>query len=91
MGIHERENIIRLGSLVLRAIVSIPAEPQSKEGFFEKKNVFQSKRSVSYLGYSLSGIKYRDLLQDMANPWSSVLSQCFAHLCHGAERSVVAT
>ena len=64
----KEEDLIRVGALVLRAVMSIPCNRQNKEGFFEKRSVqVNKKKSVAYLGYTLSGMRYRDKLQAMAD------------------------
>lgn len=61
------ENLIRVGALVLKAIMSIPADSGIKEGFFERKMVSKGrKKQVYYLAFSQSGIIYRDAIQRMA-------------------------
>ena len=57
-----------LGALLLRAVMSIPADADTKEGFFESRKVQQSRtKIVNYLGYTKTGLKYRDKLQEAAN------------------------
>ena len=62
------EDLIRVGALVLKAIMSVPVDNETKEGFFETKKLWVSKlKEVRYLGYSFTGIKFRDVLQEMAD------------------------
>lgn len=62
------EEKISVGALVLKAIMSVPADRESREGFFESRVIQESKtKSIRYLAFSKAGIKYRDLLQRMAN------------------------
>jgi DNA-directed RNA polymerase len=62
------ESLIRVGSLVLRAIMSIPADEISSEGFFEiKKLNLSAKFEKDYLMFSKTGLLYRDLLQQMSD------------------------
>ena len=62
------EEHISVGALALRAVMSIPCNKANKEGFFETKKIRTSKtKEVCYLGYSKSGIMYRDKLQAMAD------------------------
>jgi DNA-directed RNA polymerase len=62
------EDIIRVGALALRAVMSIPVDQDTKEGFFETRKVSHSKtKQVNYLAFSLTGIKYRDHLQELTN------------------------
>ena len=57
-----------IGALLLRAVMSIPADEGSKEGFFERKTVRESAtKSYCYLGLSKTGMKYRDKLTEAAN------------------------
>ena len=63
----ERE-LVCLGALMLRAVMSIPADKESKEGFFEKRTVSISQtKSIDYLALSKTGVRYRDKLLQAAN------------------------
>ena len=55
------EDIIRVGALILRAIMSVPADPDTKEGFFERRSLPTARPTGRVLGLLLSGIKYRDV------------------------------
>lgn len=62
------EEHISVGALILRAVMSIPCNKTNREGFFQKKTIWQAKdKKVSYLAYSQSGIIYRDKLQSMSD------------------------
>jgi DNA-directed RNA polymerase len=55
----------RVGALLLRAVMSVPVKGYS-EGLFESRMVHQSKnKTVNYLGFSKTGLRYRDVLQEM--------------------------
>jgi DNA-directed RNA polymerase len=62
------EGLLRLGALLLRAVMSVPVDKETKEGFFECRKLWVSKtKEVRYLGFSFTGIKYRDVIQNMAD------------------------
>lgn len=58
-----------IGGLLLRAIMSVPADPDTKENFFEARYGRGSKKDAAtpYLGLSKTGVKYRDKLQAAAD------------------------
>ena len=57
-----------LGALMLRAVMSIPANHDTKEGFFEKRVERESKtKTIGYLALSKTGMMYRHQLQEAAN------------------------
>ena len=62
------EDLLRVGALVLRAVMSIPCCKETGEGFFERRNVSKAKKKdVGYLAYSKTGLLYRDKLQEMVD------------------------
>ena len=74
----DQEQLIRFGSLLLQAVMSIRVDQESGEGLFEARKPLwndpnkPSKRNKKhtdqlYLGYSKAGLKYRDMLQAMAD------------------------
>ena len=57
-----------IGSLLLHAVMSIPADKETKEGFFKSIKVSQSRtKDCNFLGLTLTGVKYRDKLLAAAN------------------------
>ena len=58
--------LVRVGSLLLKAVMSVPVDG-CNEGLFEKKNISRGKEQVGYLGYSKTGIRYRDVLQGVVD------------------------
>ena len=57
-----------IGSLILHAVMSIPADKTTKEGFFKSIKVSQSKtKDCKFLGLTMTGVKYRDKLLAAAN------------------------
>lgn len=71
------DELVRVGSCLLQAAMSVVVDPDTKEGFFERKqpqfndkNRQRPKKNQAdpyYLGYTKAGIKYRDQIQRAAD------------------------
>lgn len=72
------EEQIRVGAIVLKAIMSVQIDPDTREGFFQRvqplwndpnKPPKASKKHQEpyYLGFTKVGLKYRDKLQDASD------------------------
>ena len=72
------EDRIVIGALLLRAVMSIQVDPETREGLFKavppaandpnkKARRHKKHNDANYLGYTMAGLKYRDKLQAMAD------------------------
>ena len=60
------EEHVRLGSLVLRAVMQVQIDEKTREGFFETKVVRESAtKTIHFLGFSKTGVEFRDIIQEM--------------------------
>ena len=53
------EDLIKVGALVLRAVMSIPCNRETKEGFLPRRNVFQRLKTFLLGPYEVRH-RYRD-------------------------------